>query len=674
MLLLPTDRKSCPGETHASRSSVHLFGRHGAIALLAMALAVGTALTLSPPARADLLPSRVDTPEATVRLLADRAGLDGASSVRLGLQFDLKDDWKVYWRSPGDAGYPTTLSWNGSDNLAADGVQVHWPVPLRFSVLGIETLGYKHQVILPLAVPVPDPTQPLSARLTADYLICSEICIPGQVSLGLTLPATSPSDRQMLSDAADNAHRIDQYAAQVPAAGGQGITLSGLTLDATATPPVLSATVTAIPPLAAPDLFVEGPVNGAVGLISGPPRILPGETSGSLTLAVPLTAPVSPETALRLTVADSGRGLDVTATPTAASGPTGGAAGTTLLVMLGLALIGGLILNVMPCVLPVLSLKLLHLVRHAGEERAILRRSFLGTAAGIIATFVAMAAALIGLKSAGAAIGWGIQFQQPVFLGLMIALLLLFAANLLGLFTLRLPGVVGDLAARPGGGAFANGVFATLLATPCSAPLLGTAVGFALARGPLDILAIFGMLGLGMSLPYLAVAAAPGLTRWLPRPGRWMNTVKRLLALPLIGTALWLGSILLPQVLPGAVSPDTPSGHWTAFRPESIGALVDRGQVVVVDVTADWCVTCKINKLTVLDNSAILPRLQEDGVTAMLADWTRPDPVISAFLARYGRYGIPFNIVYGPGAPEGLVLPEILTPDSLLSALDKAKG
>ncbi|MBB6209132.1 protein-disulfide reductase DsbD domain-containing protein [Novispirillum itersonii] len=642
------------------------------LAALVAGIALGLGLMVQ-DAAADS--ARVETPQAAVSLIADRIAIDGAPSVRIGLRYDLKDDWKVYWRSPGDAGYPATLSWQGSDNTVPEQIRTDWPVPVRFSVLGIETLGYKHQVVFPLTVPVTDPTHPLRLRLNADYLICSEICVPGQVALALDLPADAPPDRQLLADAAASAHLIDQYAAQVPAPAGQGLSLSSLTLSTGSDGgQTITATVTALPPLTAPDLFIEGPVNGTTGLISGPPTVRPGP-DGTTTLSTPLTTPL-PVTALppvRVTVADSGRGLDATLTPTVTTAAAD-SGGTTLLLILGLALLGGLILNIMPCVLPVLSLKLLHLVKAAGTERPVLRRSFLGTAAGIITTFLIMAGILTGLKLAGTAVGWGIQFQQPVFLAVMIVLLLLFAANLLGAFTLRLPGVIGDLAARPGGGAFANGVFATLLATPCSAPFLGTAVGFALARGPVEILAIFTALGLGMSLPYLAVAAAPGLATVLPRPGRWMATAKRVLALPLIGTALWLGSILLPQLLPAPAASPSVQGLWVRFAPDRIDTLVAGGQTVIVDVTADWCVTCKINKLTVLDNATILPRLSQPGVVAMQADWTRPDPVISAFLARYGRYGIPFNVVYGPGAPQGLPLPEILTPDALISALDKAKG
>lgn len=661
LLRLPSHRFSCVRLSHLRLASLPLV----TLGLLAFGL-------LTPAAAA---PSRVETPQATVSLIADRIAVDGASAVRVGLQYDLKEDWKVYWRSPGDAGYPATLAWQGSENTTAEQIRTDWPVPVRFSVLGIETLGYKHQVVFPLTVPVNDPAQPLRLRLAVDYLICSEICVPGQVSLALDLPAEAPPDRQLLADAAASAHLIDQYAAQVPAPGGQGIGLSALTLSADGEGrQTVTATVTALPPLTRPDLFLEGPVNGITGLISGPPTVRPGP-NGTVTLSAPLTTPL-PLTApppVRVTVADSGRGLDATLSPTVTAALPETTA-TALLAILGIALLGGLILNIMPCVLPVLSLKLLHLVKAAGTERPVLRRSFLGTAAGIITTFLIMAGILTGLKLAGAAIGWGIQFQQPVFLGGMIVLLLLFAANLLGAFTLRLPGVIGDLAARPGGGAFANGVFATLLATPCSAPFLGTAVGFALARGPLEIVAIFAALGLGMSLPYLAVAAAPGLATVLPRPGRWMATAKRVLALPLIGTALWLGSILLPQLLPAPAATAASQTLWGRFEPDRIDTLVANGQTVLVDVTADWCVTCKINKLTVLDSAEILPRLSQPGIVAMQADWTRPDPVISAFLARYGRYGIPFNVVYGPGAPQGIPLPEILTPDALISALDKAKG
>jgi len=314
----------------------------------------------------------------------------------------------------------------------------------------------------------------------------------------------------------------------------------------------------------------------------------------------------------------------------------------------------------------------------AGRERDHLRGAFLSTAAGIVVSFLVLAAGLIALKGAGATIGWGIQFQQPVFLAVMALVCILFAANIWGLFEIPMPAFAGraQLAAdtRPSGThakSFFTGVLATALATPCSAPFVGTAVGFALARGPAEILAIFLALGLGLAAPYLAVAAAPGLVRLLPRPGRWMRWLKGLLAVTLLGTAIWLVSIIGVQTgLLSSAGADRIA--WQKFDENVIAGQVADGNVVFVDVTADWCLTCAANKKLVLDRDPVATRLQGDGVVAMKADWTNPDPGISAFLERHGRYGIPFNIVYGPCAPQGLPLPELLTDADVLSALNQA--
>jgi len=220
---------------------------------------------------------------------------------------------------------------------------------------------------------------------------------------------------------------------------------------------------------------------------------------------------------------------------------------------------------------------------------------------------------------------------------------------------------------------FFTGVLATALATPCSAPFVGTAVGFALARGPGEILAIFLTLGLGLALPYFAIAAAPDLVGFLPRPGRWMRWLKGVLGLSLVGTALWLMSIIGTQTgllnVGAAIRGDTP---WIAFDEAAIPDLIAKDKVVFVDVTADWCITCQANKKLVIDQDPVADRLEADNVVAMRADWTNPDSKIADFLGRHGRYGIPFNIVYGPGAQAGIVLPELLTTEAVTNALDQA--
>jgi len=452
------------------------------------------------------------------------------------------------------------------------------------------------------------------------------------------------------------------------------------------------------------------------------------------TLVLPVRGDGQPARALvgqsvAITLTDGARAGEGRAVILAAE--TDGAA-TTIVGIVALALLGGLILNVMPCVLPVLSLKLLGVVGQAGAARRHVRLSFIASAAGVLAAFLALAASLVALRAAGVRIGWGIQFQQPLFLTAMAVLVTLFAANLWGWLSLGLPGRLADSAVggieaadRHGSlaGSFVGGAFATLLATPCSAPFLGTAVGFALARGPLEIVLIFAALGLGLALPYLLLAAVPGLVRLLPRPGPWMGWLRRLLGIALIATALWLLSVLRAQLadsvviaigcvllllllalrgLPMAARPlramacagaaaaalalplwsggaaNRPgvevAGTWRSFDRERIGALVREGKVVFVDVTAAWCVTCQVNKAAVLARGPVAERLTRPDLVAMRADWTRPDPLIADYLASFGRYGIPFNAVYGPGAPEGVALPEILSDDAVLGAIERARG
>lgn len=384
--------------------------------------------------------------------------------------------------------------------------------------------------------------------------------------------------------------------------------------------------------------------------------------------------------------------------------------------------------------LPVLALKLFALLGYAGAERRQARLGLLATAAGVIVSFAVLAATLILLKAAGAAIGWGIQFQQPWFLAGMALVTTMFAASLWGWVPIALPtgvaGAVGSVRGRSrSADAFLMGAFATLLAASCSAPFVGTAIGFAFARGPLEIAVIFVALGLGMAAPFLAVAAWPGVVAWLPRPGPWMDWVRRALGLALLGTAMWLlsvlateaglwsalvtsatllallilvaaraglrfgryrgravgaagivlsvAAVLVPSLYGRAVPIDAPSGIaktglWRRYDPASLQRLVAGGQAVFVDVSAAWCLTCKVNELTVLERPPVADKLREPGVVAMRADWTRPDPAITTYLQSFGRYGVPLDVVYGPGAAAGIALPELLTSGAVMDAFRRA--
>jgi len=398
----------------------------------------------------------------------------------------------------------------------------------------------------------------------------------------------------------------------------------------------------------------------------------------------------------------------------------------TLMWFAAIAVLGGLILNVMPCVLPVLSIKFSSALKSVGKANSEIRVSFLATAGGVMAFMWLLAAVLVALKSAGAVIGWGIQFQNPAFLALMITVLLAFAGNLFGVFEIALPGWLqtrlGGIGGTSRAGDAATGFFAAMLATPCSAPFLGTAVAFALAGRGIDVFIVFTALGIGLAAPYLIVAARPSLAAALPKPGRWMLWIKWVMGLLLLGTVIWLawvmmgvanltaaiGTVLAGLALIGILSvgvrhparsataaialvigtavgatyvatpseriiPPTTILPWVAFDRAAIARHVSRGQTVFVDVTADWCVTCKANKTLVLEREPVVSALMATNIVLMQADWTQPSDVISNYLKANGRYGIPFNVVYGPGAPDGIILPEILRPGVVLDALENAK-
>ena len=678
------------------------------------------------------------TEQTALRLIAATQTTGDARILKLGLHFKLKPGWKVYWRSPGDAGFPPMPDWSPSQNLKT--AVVHWPAPLRFEVLGLQSLGYTDEVVLPLTVELMDPAKPLRMAGEVNYLTCQKICIPYTAKLALTLPQGPVQPSPF-------AHLIGRFQANVPGDGSRhGLAIERAESWTQGKTTFLLVTATAAVPFQAPDLYAEGPPELAFSKPTvdfsnaGRTARLQIEVYGLDALEGPKSETLAGQP-LTLTLTDGKRAAERRLIVTAGIGSAAGGA-KSLAVILMLAVVGGLILNLMPCVLPVLSIKLLGVVGHGGGENRTVRLSFVASAGGILAAFAVLAAALIALKAGGIIVGWGIQFQQPWFLIAMTLMVTAFACNLWGFFEFRLPRWAADWGEHSThihglGGNFLQGALATLLATPCSAPFLGTAVGFALARGPVEIAAVFAALGFGLALPFLTVAAFPGLATRLPKPGPWMVALRRYLGLALAATGVWLLSVLATGIgivasvlvgvlaaaaagvlflghqgpkgagrrtpvwlaaavaaflVPGwlgetrvgkaagtALAPDPESAQtldalWTPFDEAAISKLVADGKTVFVDVTADWCLTCQINKAFVLSASAVVAALKDPGIVVMKADWTLPDPGISAYLARYQRYGIPFDAVYGPGAPGGLVLPELLSRESVLGALEKAAG
>jgi suppressor for copper-sensitivity B len=610
------------------------------------------------------------TAQSTAQIISAVESAGDLDAIPLALHIVLQPGWKTYWRSPGDAGYPPQVDVSGSTNVVR--AELMWPVPHRFQLFGLQTFGYGAEVAFPLMVTPEKVGVPIALKAKIRYLVCADICVPQESALALDLPggAAAPSTFAPL---------INRFASLVPKGGERlGWSVDQVAIDRQNQ--LVIDVKSASEVFNAPDVIVEG----APHLYFGPPKVELSLDRHVARLSVPVerlnSGPDVSATQLTLTVFDGERGMETKAQPAAMVTAAPIASWFAVFPIMAAALLGGLILNIMPCVLPVLLLKLTSVLDLSGRERTHLRTAFLSTAAGIVASFLVLAGGLVALKSAGASIGWGIQFQQPVFLALMAIICILFAANIWGLFEIPMPAFVGRVAvasdARLGSDhakSFFTGVLATALATPCSAPFVGTAVGFALARGPVEILAIFLALGTGLAVPYLAIAAAPGLVARLPRPGAWMRWMKGVLGLIMVGTAIWLMSIIGVQT--GLFNVSTAFGggaQWVAFDEAAITEYVARDKVVFVDVTADWCITCQANKKLVIDQEPVATRLTQDGVVAMKADWTKPDPKIADFLGRHGRYGIPFNIVYGPGAPAGIVLPELLTEDAVTTALDQA--
>jgi len=342
------------------------------------------------------------------------------------------------------------------------------------------------------------------------------------------------------------------------------------------------------------------------------------------------------------------------------------------------AFLAGLILNIMPCVLPVLSLKVLSLVKQSGKEFAHARLNFLSTALGIISSFLLLAIGAIILKESGKTLGWGLHFQSPIFVGILFAIVLLFSISLFGLFHLRVPSWISDQGAHADSlaGNFIAGMLATLLGTACTAPILVSAVGFALSGDEFQIITIFVVMGLGMALPYFLFAAFPRLAKFLPKPGVWMVWVKNIMAVLLLITAAWLGTILYAQLVDEPVQIEKSQGlvQWQKFNEADIAKMTAQGQVVFVDITAKWCVNCQVNKARVLTTKEMEKFFADENVVLMRGDMTRPSEELLTYIRKFGRTGIPFNAVYGLGQSDPVLLSPILSTEDVKNAILGAKS
>ncbi|MEF1205431.1 protein-disulfide reductase DsbD family protein [Photobacterium damselae] len=656
-------------------------------------------------------------PPVAVRLMLTGEKNEANKTVEGLLEVKLDKDWKTYWRSPGEGGTAPSINWELSSNL--NSVDWHWPLPKRYEFLGVETLGYKHDVIFPMTFHLDDMNKPvfLSGKLTMSS--CTSICVLTDYELSLDF------NPEKLVPSVDAMVLYNKGNSLVPKPS-TAVELTQVSYDEAKK--IVSIVATNKAGWTNPDVFVDGQSKPVKQTSFLTPKI---DVSGEQLIAqVPVSSwfgtPKLVGEPLSVTITD--KDIAVELSKAADNKPIIALQNDSLLKVIGLALLGGLILNIMPCVLPVLGMKLSSVISAKGLERRQIRAQFIASALGILVSFWLLAGFLALLKVSGQALGWGVQFQSPWFIGAMMIITGLFAANMLGLFEIRLSSNTNTwLATRGGnsyGGHFVQGMFATLLATPCSAPFLGTAVAFALGANYLTLFAIFTALAVGMAAPWLLIALFPQLANALPKPGMWMNTVKTIFGLMMLVTSLWLLSLmanffslkivivigvialalLLSQLwrikgkratlltvgfliivtaiglIIGSLTADKwakplpQDHHWTPLNVEQIKQDVAQGKTVFVDVTADWCITCKANKVGVILQEPVYSALDQENIVLMRGDWTKPSDYVTNFLQSHGRFGVPFNIVYGPAAPNGIELPVILTSEQVLDALKRASS
>ncbi|MCY4746166.1 protein-disulfide reductase DsbD family protein [Pelomonas sp. UHG3] len=677
---------------------------------------------LTVPLVALAAPPQAATEHVKARLVPAQASVAPGQRFTVALEQDIKSHWHTYWINPGDSGQATTIEWRG-----AQGGAIQWPTPAVQPIGPLVNYGYEGRVALLVDVTVPADAKAggrFQPEADVRWLVCKDVCIPEQVTLGLDLPVVAAEAQ---AQAGAEAAQIAEWRRAIPQPApftvqlkpaAQGVQLSGPTAGVTRA--YFFADTWGAVTHSAPQPLKAQADGWTLDLTAGEDPVKPGRPlSGVVTLttaagtqAWTVSAPM-PEGA--------GQGPAPGAALVEVPAPAAAAPESSLglLPALALALLGGLILNLMPCVFPVLSIKALALVKQ-GDHKA----EGLAYTAGVLLSFAALAAVLIALRAGGQQVGWGFQFHSPVFVGVVAYLLFLVGLNLSGLFDIggSFTGVGTSLASRQGlAGSFFTGVLAAVVATPCTAPFMGAALAFALSQPALVMLAVFLALGLGLALPFLVLAFWPAAQRWLPRPGLWMDTFKQALAFPMYAAVVWLLWVLAQQAGPDGValtlggllliafglwwrrvsgspvvgtaaavigivlalalttalrpvegSPAAASATHEAYSAERLAELRAQNKPVFVNMTAAWCISCLVNERVALSRPEVQQAFAQGGVAYLKGDWTREDPAITAVLKAHGRSGVPLYLYYAPGAAEAQVLPQILTPGLVIEAISSA--
>lgn len=667
----------------------------------------------------------------TVELIAKHSALVPGETAWLGLRLQHEPDWHTYWINPGDSGLATRLNWLLPDGVSAS--DVFWPAPHRIRIGDLHNFGYDGEIVLPVRMQVPKELKigsRVSIGLEADWLVCKEECIPDEASLSIELPVSDYSGIDVRWPALFARAEAEQPVATtwqgIAQASGNQISVR---IEGENLPDIEGLDAFAVQAQLISNGDVQFQRDGAALLIKAKRNEYFSAVPATMALVLTRTEDAS-HRAWATTVTWQEADTPAASADRGMAGAAPGA-GDQRMNSLGLSLLfaflGGILLNLMPCVFPVLSLKALSIAESAHAPGAA-RRDGLAYLLGCMLGFLALASVLLALRAAGQQLGWGFQLQSPVVVAALVYVMVALGLALSGVYLLgaRLGGLSQSLTEGHGmRSAFFTGLLACVVASPCTAPLMGPALGFALTQSAGAALAVFAALGLGLAFPILMLGWVPGLRRFMPRPGAWMNTLKQLLAWPLYLTAVWLIWVLMLQVganatallLAGlvlfiaalcwyghqqlqprpllrraamlvlfllALSPlmtvmnaDAPvqqsagPAHqdWSLPR---LDALRTEGKPVLVNLTAAWCITCLANERVALSSEEFLAQLREHQVHYLKGDWTRRDPAITQFLAKFGRSGVPLYLVYPTGSGEPELLPQLLTPAIVSAALTRA--
>ena len=628
-------------------------------------------------------------------------------NLLIGLEYEMESGWKTYWKSPGDGGFAQSISWKNSTNVK--NVNILWPTPIEFEILGLTSLGYQNDVIFPLEIELEDELQNTFLNLHVTFLICKDVCIPGDATLFLEIP----SGEKKLND---NYFNLEKALSLLPEEDFKSSYVSDIYLETYSDDKnsLIQLKIESEKVFYNPQIFLHSPfglpvVKNSINYSSDNKKIIT-DFSFDKKLFSEKKFP------LEIIIKDKNHNFKQTLNVEMNDQSLRLGINNTFIYYVLISLIAGLILNVMPCVFPVLSIKLMSVL---SSEKNNTRVSFITTAFGIITSFLLLGMMFIILQYFNISIAWGMQFQQPYFLIFITLIVFLFMMNMFGQFEIILPPQFNNLTVLGNSNNkylkdFFNGFFATLMATPCSAPFVGTAITAAFTQSYVIGTSIFLFMGIGMSLPYILIASFPKLINFVPKPGKWMVYIKYALGFLLLATVLWLLNILLNffnyyfiisliiffvvlsyrQKIPFLRNIVTVLVLFTIFSSSSlkffqqniitnnekdwlnffdveIDQLINNNQLVFLDITADWCATCQFNKLNVLTSESVNKLFKDNKVILVRADWTRPNTNINIFLEKYDRFGIPFNAFFSNNFPDGFLLSELLSEKEMISAINK---